>query len=80
MSIETMLEAPEVMMGMVSVNSMSAIVLYDSSVSHSFISQFFVRMHSIPLCAMKNPILLNSPGGGMQASYWCPSASISLRG
>ena len=37
-------------------------------------------MHSIPLCAMKKPILVNSPGGSMSASYWSPSASISLRG
>ena len=65
---------------MFSVNSISAIVLFDSGALHSFISQAFVRMHSIPLCAMKNPILVNSPGGSMPASYWSPSTSISLRG
>ena len=37
-------------------------------------------MHSIPLCAMKNPILVNSPGGSIPAFYWSPSASLSLRG
>ena len=69
------------MLGTFSVNSISAIVLFDLGASHSFISQAFVRMHSIPLCAMKNrPILVNSPGGSMPASYWSPSASISLRG
>ena len=73
-------EAPEVMLGMFSVNSIPATILFDSEASHSFISQAFVRMHSIPLCAMKNPILVNSPGGSLPASYCCPSASISLRG
>ena len=68
------------MLGTFSVNSISATVLFDSDASHSFISQAFVRMHSIPLCAMKNPILVNSPGGSMPASYWSPSTSISLRG
>jgi hypothetical protein len=29
------------------------------------------------LCAMKEPILVTSLGGGMQATLWCPSASLS---
>jgi hypothetical protein len=68
------------MLGTFSVNSISATVLYDSVASHSFISEAFIRNHSIPLCAMKNLILVNSPGGSMQVSYWCPSASLPLRG
>jgi hypothetical protein len=32
------------------------------------------------LCVMKEPILVTSPGGGMQATLWCPSTSLSLRG
>ena len=80
MSSDTAQETPEVMLGMFSVNSIFATVLFDSGASHSFISQAFVRMHSILLCAMKNPILVNSPGGSMPTSYWSPSTSISLRG
>ena len=37
-------------------------------------------MHSTPLCAMKDPILVNSPGGSMQTSYRCLPTSLSLRG
>ena len=48
-------ETPEVMLGTFSVNSISATILFDYGASHSFISQAFVRMHSIPLYAMKNP-------------------------
>jgi hypothetical protein len=55
-------EVPEVMLGTFNVNSISATALFDSGASHSFISQAFVRMHSVPLCAMKNPMLVNSPG------------------
>jgi hypothetical protein len=73
-------EAPEVMLGTFSVNSISATVLFDFGASHSFISQAFVRMHSIPLCAMKDPMLVNSPRGSMIANYWSPSTSIFLRG
>jgi hypothetical protein len=50
------------MLGTFSVNSISATVFFDSGASHSFISQAFVRMHIIPLCAMKDPMLVYSPG------------------
>ena len=71
-STETAQEAPEVMLGTFSVNSTSATILFYSGASHSFISQAFVRVHSIPSRAMKNPILVNSPGGTIPASYCCP--------
>jgi hypothetical protein len=73
-------EEPEVMLGMFNVHSTLATVLFDSRASHSFISQSFVRIHRIQLCAMKNPILVNSPGGSMPASYHCLSISLILRG
>ena len=79
-STETALAEPEVMLGTFDVNSTPANVLFYSGASHSFISQAFVRTHSIPLCAMQNPILVNSPGGSMQASYCCLPTSLSLRG
>ena len=80
MSTETTLAEPEVMLSTFDVNSTPATVLFYSGTSHSFISQAFVRMHSIPLCTMKDPILVNSPGGSMQASYHCLPTSLSLRG
>ena len=80
MSTETALAEPEVMLGTFDVNSTYATVLFYSRASHSFISQAFVRNHSIPLCAMQNPILVNSSGGSMQASYRCLPTSLSLRG
>jgi len=79
-SAETTQEVLEVMLGTFTINSTPTIVLFDSGASHSFISQMFIRQHSIPLCAIKNPILVNSPGGGMQASYFCPVVHLSLRG
>ena len=80
MSTETALVELEVMLGTFNVNSTPATVLFDSGASHSFISQAFVRNHSIPLCALQNPMLVNSPGGSMQAAYRCLPTSLSLRG
>ena len=51
-SIESAQEAPEVMLGTFSINSIPATVLFDSGASHSFIRQAFVRVHSIALCAI----------------------------
>ena len=80
MSIEMALVEPEVVLGTFDVNSTPVTLLFYSRASHSFISQAFVRTHSIPLCAMKNPILVNSPRGSMQASCHCLPTSLSLRG
>jgi hypothetical protein len=79
-SIETVLAEPEVMLGTFDVNSTPATVLFDFGASQSFISQAFVRNHSIPLCAMQNPTLVNSPGESMQASYHCLLTSLFLTG
>jgi hypothetical protein len=68
------------MLGMFDVHSTPATVLFDSGASHSFISQAFVRIHRMYLCAMKNSILVNSPGGSMLASYRCLPISLILRG
>jgi hypothetical protein len=57
---ETAQEASEVMLGTFSVNSIPATILFDSRVVHSFISQAFVRNHSIPLVAMKHTMIVNS--------------------
>jgi len=78
-AVEIVQEGLEIMTGTFSINSIPAIVLFDFGASHTFISQAFVRVHSIPL-AMKTPMLVNSPGGTILVSYCCPSANLSLRG
>jgi hypothetical protein len=62
-SAETAQENPQVVLGMFFVNSITASVLFDSGASHSFISAQFVAKHSIPMCPMKQTMLVNSPGG-----------------
>jgi len=80
MSSETAQQEPEVMLVTFEVNSIPASVLFYSGASHTFISQAFVRIHSLPGCAMKNPILVNSTGGSMQAAYSCLPLTLTLRG
>jgi hypothetical protein len=62
-SAETAQENPQVVLGMFFVNSIPASVLFDSGASHSSISAQFVAKHSIPMCHMKQTVLVKSPGG-----------------
>jgi hypothetical protein len=73
-------EEPEVMIGTFDVRSIPTTVLFDSRASHTFISQAFIKNHSISVVAMKNPIIVNSPGGTIPTSYCCLPISLSLRG
>jgi hypothetical protein len=41
---------------------------------------FFVKMHSVSMLAMKEPLLVNSPGGTMQTTNRCLLVGMVLRG
>jgi hypothetical protein len=62
-SAETDEENPQIVLGMFLVSSIPASVLFDSGASHSFISAQFVAKHSIPMCPMKQIMLVRSSGG-----------------
>jgi hypothetical protein len=78
-SAETAQENPQVVLGMFLVNSIPASVLFDFGASHSFISGQFVAKHNIPMCPMKQTMLVKSPGG-MKALYMCPNDSLKIMG
>ena len=80
MTTEIAQEAPDVVIGTFSINSNSAIVLFDSGASHSFIAYTFIKNHGIPVCIMKKPMLVNSPGGEMKANWICSTAILNIRG
>jgi hypothetical protein len=78
-SVETAQENPQVVLGMFLVNSIFALVLFDSRASHSFTSAQFVAKHSVPMQHMKQTMLVNSPGG-MKAIYICPNVNLRIIG
>jgi hypothetical protein len=45
----TLEEAPDVTIGTFSVNNISAVVLFDSGASQSFISAAYVEKHNLPI-------------------------------
>jgi hypothetical protein len=73
-------EAPNVVLGMFLVNATSAIVLFDSRVSHSFISTTYVEKHNLPIALLKCQMIVSSPGGDMPARQLCPRVNLKIKG
>jgi hypothetical protein len=49
------------------VNDTSAVVLFDSRASHSFISAMYVEKHNLPLALLKCQMIVSSPEGDIHA-------------
>jgi hypothetical protein len=55
-------------------------VLFDTSVTHSFVSTSWVEAHNIPVEPMILPLRVNSIGGKVQSDKMCPNLRIEIRG
>jgi hypothetical protein len=73
-------DAPGVVLGTFSVNTVPATVLFDSGVSHSFITEQFMAKHDIPMSSMKTHLLISSPNGEMRSTYIGPQVNLKIRG
>jgi hypothetical protein len=78
--VEEAQEAPDVVVGTFSVNDISAVVLFDSGASHSFISAAYVEKHNLPIALLRCQIIVSSPGGDMPARQLCPKVNLKIRG
>jgi hypothetical protein len=65
--VEEAQEAPYVVIGMFSINDSSAVVLFDSRASYSFIYVAYVGKHNLPLALLKCQMIVTSPEGDMPA-------------
>jgi hypothetical protein len=66
--------------GTFSVNDVSAVVLFDSGASHSFISAANVEKHNLPMVLLRCQMIVSSPGGDMPARQLCPKMNLKIRG
>jgi hypothetical protein len=69
-----------VVIGTFSVNDISAVVLFDSGASHSFISATYVEKHNLPIALLRYQMIVSSPGGDMPARQLCPKVNLKIRG
>jgi hypothetical protein len=79
-AVEEAQEAPDVVIGMFFINDTSVVVLFDSGVSHSFISVAYIKKHNIPKSLLMYQMIVSSPGGDMPAQQLCPKVNIKIRG
>jgi hypothetical protein len=79
-AVEEAQEAPDVIIGMFFINDTSAVVLFDSGASHSFISIAYVGKHNLPLALLRCQIIVSSPGGDMPVRQLCPKVNLKIRG
>jgi hypothetical protein len=78
--VEEAREAPVVVIGMFLINGTSAVVLFDSGASHSFISIAYVGKHNLPLALLRCQMIVSSLGGDMPARQLCMKVNLKIRG
>jgi hypothetical protein len=73
-------EAPDMVIGMFFINDTSAVVLFDSGASHSFISTAYVEKHNLPIALLRCQMIVSSPGGDMPTRQLCPKVNLKIKG
>jgi hypothetical protein len=61
------------------INDTSAIVLFDSGASHSFISAAYVGKHNLPLALLRYQMIVSSPGGDILTRQLCSKVNLKIR-
>jgi hypothetical protein len=77
--VEEVQEALDVVIGIFLINDTSAVVLFDSGASHSFISATYVGKHNLPLTLLRCQMIVSSSGGDMLARQLCPKVNLKIR-
>jgi len=72
-------EAQNVVFASILVNSTPATILFDSSSSHSLISNKCVADRKMLILEMKKPIWVKSPRGKIRATRMCPKVSLDIK-
>jgi hypothetical protein len=73
-------DALDVAVGMFSVESHPAKVLFDTGATHSFVTATWVEMHNILVESMMPPMRVNSVGGKVKADKICSNIRVEIRG
>ena len=77
-SVEEVEAQPDAVIGKFLVKSFTALVLFDTGASHSYISRGFVDKYKMPTQALRSPMLVTSPGAEYMASLWCDRLPLRI--
>ncbi|XP_071682171.1 uncharacterized protein [Lolium perenne] len=78
MNAEEAQEAPDVVLGMFSVNHTPARVLFDSGASHSFFTEDFASTSKIQPISLKHVMIVQIPGSTTKARKFCKNVPIRI--
>jgi hypothetical protein len=79
-TVEEAQEAIDVVIGIFFINNTSAVVLFDSGASHSFIFVAYVGKHSLPLALLWCQMIVSSLEGDMLARQLCSKVNLKIKG
>jgi hypothetical protein len=65
-----------VVIGIFFIIDTSAVVLFDSRASYSFISTAYVEKHNLSLALLKYQMIVSSPGGDMPVRQLCLKVNL----
>ena len=77
-NVEEVEEQPDAVIGKFLVKSFTALVLFDTGASHSYISRGFVDKFRLPTQTLRTPLLVSSPGAEYMASRWCDQIPLTI--
>ena len=77
-NVEEVYDQPDAVVGKFLINSFTALVLFDTGASHSFISRGFVDKFKLPTVALKTPMLVSSPAAENMASRGCFQLPLTI--
>ena len=76
--MEEIEDQPDAVVGKFLINAFTALVLFDTGASHSYISRGFVDKYNLPTVALKSPMLVSSPGAEYMASTGCYQLPLTI--
>ena len=77
-NVEEVEAQPDAVIGKFLVKSFTALVLFDTGASDSYISRGFVDKYNLSTQALRSPMLVTSPGAEYVASLWCDRLPLRI--
>ena len=76
--MEEIEDQPDTVVGKFLINAFTALVLFDTGASHSYISREFVDMFKLPSQTLRTPSISSSPGAEYMASQGCFQMPLTI--
>ena len=77
-NMEEVEEQLDAVIGKFLVKSFTALVLFDTGASQSYISRGFVDKYKLPAKVLRTPMLVSSLGAEYMASLWCDRLPLRI--